>query len=59
MFKDEAGNTVDFKLPVDKCDLENSNFGIDENNETFENEELEKKEVLRILFETIQTVVQY
>ena len=35
MFKDEAQGTLDFELPVDEYDLENSVFGINEINETF------------------------
>ena len=42
MFIDEAEDTLDFELPVDVCDLEDSGFSIDENNESFADKELEK-----------------
>ena len=32
-----------FELPVDECDLEDSDISIDENIETFADEELEKE----------------
>ena len=59
MFNDEAENTLNFELPVDESDLEDSNFGIDENYETFDDKELEKEEIPIIALETKQAVVDY
>ena len=56
---DEAENMLDFELPVDESDLEDSDFDIDENYETFADKELEKEEVWIIAFETKQAVVEY
>ena len=35
MFNEEVEATLDFELPVDDYDLQDSDFGIDKNNETF------------------------
>ena len=43
---------LDFELPVDECDLEDSDFDADENNETFGDKESEKGEVRNIPFQT-------
>ena len=58
MPNDEAEDTLDFELPVDKCNLEDSDFGLDENNEIFANKEIEKENVPSIPFKTKQTVVE-
>ena len=39
--------------------LEDSDYGVDENNETFSDKEVEEEEVRSILFETKQAVVEY
>ena len=52
MFNDEEENTLDFELPVDECDLEDSDFGIEENNKVFADKEVEKEGVPSIPFET-------
>ena len=38
-FNDEAEVTLDFELPVDEYDLEDSDFGIDEKSEAFADKE--------------------
>ena len=47
------------QLPDNECDLENSNFGVDENRETFADKELEKEEVPSIRFEAKEEVFEY
>ena len=39
--------------------MEDSDFGIDENNETFAGKGLEKEEVFSISFENEQEIVEY
>ena len=46
-------------MRCDECDLENSDFGIDENNETFADKEMEEKEVPSTLFEANQAFIEY
>ena len=56
LFADEVKKRLNFKLPVDECDLEDSDFDIEENNETFADKKLEKKKFIIIPFETKQAV---
>ena len=59
MFNEEAEDMLDFELPVDECNLENSDFWMHENKEMFADKELEKEEVKCITFETKQAVAEY
>ena len=59
MFNDEAEDTLYFELTVDEWDLGDSDFRLDENNETFADMELEEEVVLSFPFETKQAVVEY
>ena len=51
MFNDEAKNALDFVLPVDECDFEDSYFGMHKNIETFAEKELGKEKAPSIPFE--------
>ena len=45
-------------LSFDECDFNDSNFGVDDNNEMFADRKLEKEKVQNFLFETKQVVVE-
>ena len=57
MFNDEEKDTLDFELPVDERDLEDSDFGIDENNETFAHKKIRERRKPRIFHSKLEKSV--